>query len=252
MKALALMSVLCLGCAVIAIGPQAEAQVGPCQAGDTLIDIEGFAFDPAASTVAVGTTVCWTNKDAVPHTATSTTPEFDSGSLAQNESYRHTFASAGTFPYRCTRPGHVMNGQIVVTGSSPPPPGPPPPGPPPPGPPPPGPPPPGPPPPPAPSPPPPAPPPSAHAHPLQVNGVRIAIERRGTKRLLVARARINHPATAKLALARRGRTRASARKHWASGPNRIQVGLPRSLARGRWTAVLQVGNHRFRRALRIG
>jgi plastocyanin len=239
------MSALFLGCAVIALGQQAEAQVGPCQAGDTLIDIEGFAFDPATSTVPVGTTVCWTNKDSVPHTATSTTPEFDSGSLAQNESYRHTFTSAGTFPYRCTRPGHVMNGQIVVTSSGPPPP--------PPGPPPPGPPPPGPPPPPAPPPPPPAaPPPPAHAHPLQVSGVRIAIERRGSKRLLVARARINHPATAKLALTRRGRTRASARKRWASGPNRIQVGLPRSLPRGRWTAELRVGALRFRRIVRIG
>jgi plastocyanin len=237
MKALALMSALCLGCAFIAIGAPAEAQVAPCQAGDTLIDIEGFAFDPPASTVAVGTTVCWTNKDAVSHTATSTTVEFDSGSLAQNESYRHTFTSAGTFPYRCAIPGHVMNGQVVITGSSPPPP-------------------PAPDPPPAPPPPPPATPPDlpppAHVHPLEVSGVRIAIERRGPKRLLVARAWVNHPATAKLALARRGRTRASARKHWASGPNKIQVGLPRSLARGRWTAVLQVGKHRFRRAIRIG
>jgi plastocyanin len=249
MRALALLSALCLGCAVIALGPQAEAQVGPCQAGDTLIDIAGFAFAPAASTVAVGTTVCWTNKDPVLHTATSTAPEFDSGSLAQNQSYRHTFTSAGTFPYRCTRPGHDMTGQIVVTGSSPPPP---PPGPPPPGPPPPGPPPPGPPPPPAPPPPPPAPPPPAPAPALQVSSVRIAIERRGPKRLLVARARINRPATANLALARKGRTRASARKRWASGPNRIQVGLPRSLPRGRWTAELRVGPQRFRRIVRIG
>jgi hypothetical protein len=155
-----------------------------------------------------------------------------------------------TYGYVCDPHSFAMSGSFT-TGAAPPP-GPPPPGPPPPGPPPPGPPPqPGPPPPPPPA-APPAPPPPAHAHPLQVSGVRIAIERRGPKRLLVARARINHPATARLALARRGRTRASARKPWVSGMNKIQVGLPRLLARGRWTAVLQVGKHRFRRAIRIG
>jgi plastocyanin len=246
MKAVFLLSALCLVCAIVTLGPQAEAQVGPCQAGDTKIDIEGFAFDPTASTVAVGATVCWTNKDAVVHTATSTAAEFDSGSLGLGESYRHTFTSAGTFPYRCARPGHVMNGQIVVGGSTPPPPPPPPddptPAPPPPAPPP-----------AAPPPSPPAPPPPPqHVHPLQVAGVRISVERRGAKRLLVARARINHPAKAKLALLRAGRTRAAARKEWSAGVNRIQLALPRSLRRGRWTAVLHVANRRFRRAIRIG
>jgi hypothetical protein len=82
--------------------------------------------------------------------------------------------------------------------------------------------------------------------------VRISIERRGARRLLVARARINHPAGAKLALVRAGRTRASARKIWAAGVNRIQLGLPHSLPRGRWTAVLHVAKQRFSRGIRIG
>ena len=247
MKTLMVLSALCLGCAAISVGPQAEAQVGPCQAGDTLINIESFAFDPASATVTVGATVCWTNKDSYVHTATSTTPEFDSGNLDQNQSYRHTFTAAGTFPYRCTAPGHVMNGQIVVSGSVPPPP--PPPGtPPPPGPPP------SPPPPPPPAPPPPPPPPPSppHVHPLEVARVKIWVVRRGAVWTVVARARINQPALARLALLRGRRIRASARKLWRAGPNTIRTTLRRPLPRGRWTAELRVGTQRFKRGIRIG
>jgi hypothetical protein len=142
-------------------------------------------------------------------------------------------AASSTYTFVCDPHSDTMRGSFT-TGASPPPP--PPPGPPPPGPPPPS---------------PPAPPPP-HAHVLQVASVRISIERRGARRLLLARARINHAATAKLALVRQRRTRLSTRKPWAAGPNSIRLGLPRSLAPGRWTAVLQVGTQRFRRIVRIG
>jgi hypothetical protein len=36
------------------------------------------------------------------------------------------------------------------------------------------------------------------------------------------------------------------------GVNRIQVGLPRTLASGRWTATLRVGTYRYKRNIRIG
>jgi hypothetical protein len=78
------------------------------------------------------------------------------------------------------------------------------------------------------------------------------VVRRGPRRLVVARARINRTAQARLALVRKGRTRASARKNWAPGLNRIQAALPRPLARGRWTAMLRVGTYRFKRDIRIG
>jgi hypothetical protein len=144
---------------------------------------------------------------------------------------------SSTYTYVCDPHFNSMNGSFTTHAppQPPPPPGPPPPGPPPPGPPP-----------PAPPPPPP------HAQPLKVNGVKISVERRASKRFLVARARINHPAQARLALVRKGRTRASARKNWAAGLNRIQVGFPRPLARGRWTAMLRVGIYRFKRDIRIG
>jgi hypothetical protein len=144
------------------------------------------------------------------------------------------FQANSTYTFLCDPHPTIMRGSFT-TGAPPPPP-PPPPGPPP----------------PAPPPPPPAPPPPPPVQPLKVNGVKISVERRTSRRFLVARARLNKAATARLALVRRGRTRASARKNWVAGLNRIQVGLPRPLARGRWTAMLRVGTYRFKRDIRIG
>jgi hypothetical protein len=146
---------------------------------------------------------------------------------------------SSTFAFVCDPHFNSMTGSFTTTSGPqpPPPPGPPPPLPP-------GPPPPKPPPPPSPPPPP--------VRPLEVKGVKISVERRASRRFLVARARINRTAQARLALVRKGRTRASARKNWAAGLNRIQVGFPRPLARGRWTAMLRVGSYRFKRDIRIG
>jgi hypothetical protein len=150
------------------------------------------------------------------------------------------------YTYECDPHADTMNGSFTTGSAPPPPPGPPPPGPPPPAPPPPG------PPPPAPPPPGPPPPPPPHVHPLQVVGVKLSVARRGSRRFLVGRARINHPALARLALMRGKRTRAAARKDWLPGPNSIRTTLPRSLPPGRWTAQLRVGAARFRRTIRIG
>lgn len=70
--------------------------------GPNEIFIKGMAFNPATITVTAGTTITWTNKDGVPHTVTSTTGLFDSGSINNHETYSHTFSTAGTYPYICT------------------------------------------------------------------------------------------------------------------------------------------------------
>jgi hypothetical protein len=88
-------------------------------------------------------------------------------------------------------------------------------------------------------------------HPLQVAGLRISVNRRGGKRWLVARARVNQSALARLALMRGKRVGASARKQWVAGANTIRAAVPARL-RGRWTAQLRVGSLRFRRIVRIG
>ena len=68
----------------------------------------------------VGDTVVWTNRDnAIMHTATSGTNGtsdggWDSGFMSTNETFSHTFAAAGTFPYTCIiHP--FMNATMTVT-----------------------------------------------------------------------------------------------------------------------------------------
>jgi amicyanin len=81
------------------------------------IDITNYAFSPANATVKVGTTVTWTNKDAVGHTVTSDDGSdggMDSKILNQGDTYTMTFSKVGTFTYHCT-PHPYMKGTITVT-----------------------------------------------------------------------------------------------------------------------------------------
>src|SRR5881409_2930875 len=66
------------------------------------VTIQNFAFSPQTITVAPGTAVIWINKDSLNHTVTSDTGAWpDSGNLATNQTFSHTFTKAGTFPYHC-------------------------------------------------------------------------------------------------------------------------------------------------------
>lgn len=86
-------------------------------AADHDIDISGFAYDPDTLTVQVGDTVTWTNQDSAAHTVTADNADFDSGSLAQGETWSFTFDSAGTWDYHCTfHP--MMTAVIIVEDSS--------------------------------------------------------------------------------------------------------------------------------------
>ena len=80
---------------------------------DYQVEIEDFAFAPGSLTVKVGTTVTWTNKDDIGHTATSDTGVFDSGTLQKGQSYSFTFSQAGTYGYFC-KPHPYMVGTIIV------------------------------------------------------------------------------------------------------------------------------------------
>ena len=80
--------------------------------------IQGMAFSPADITVSVGTTITWTNKDAVAHTVTSGVPgsisgQFDSGNISQNGNFKFTFSQTGTFKYFC-KIHTSMTGTITV------------------------------------------------------------------------------------------------------------------------------------------
>lgn len=73
----------------------------PAGASETSVAIQNFEFDPQEIEVALGTTVTWTNQDQVPHTATNTDGEFDTGTLEDGGSGSYTFDTAGRFEYVC-------------------------------------------------------------------------------------------------------------------------------------------------------
>ena len=79
------------------------------------VQIADFAFGPAHLTVDAGTTVRWTNADAVEHTVVANDTSFISDNLAQGSNFEHTFDSPGEFTYVCgIHP--QMAGTITVSG----------------------------------------------------------------------------------------------------------------------------------------
>jgi plastocyanin len=76
--------------------------------------IQNSAFNPSTITVAANTTITWTNKDGMSHTVTSKTgSELNSGNIAADGTWSHTFTAAGTYQYYCTI--HTsMNGTVKV------------------------------------------------------------------------------------------------------------------------------------------
>jgi plastocyanin len=77
------------------------------------VKIDNFSFGPATVTVPVGTTVTWTNRDDIPHTAVSTDGVFKSKVMDTDDKFSIVFTKPGTYPYYCTiHP--KMTGQIVV------------------------------------------------------------------------------------------------------------------------------------------
>ena len=77
------------------------------------VKIDNFSFGPVAITVAVGTTVTWTNRDDIPHTVVSTDKVFKSKVLDTDEKFSYTFTKPGEYPYFCSiHP--KMTGKVVV------------------------------------------------------------------------------------------------------------------------------------------
>ena len=77
------------------------------------VAIDNFAFGPTDLTVAVGTTVTWTNRDDIPHTIVSTEKVFKSKVLDTDEKFSFTFSTPGIYPYFCSiHP--KMTGKVVV------------------------------------------------------------------------------------------------------------------------------------------
>jgi len=81
--------------------------------GPNEVWIQNMSYSPTSLTVAVNTTVKWTNKDGTDHTVSSDSSLFDSGHIPGGSTYSRQFTSAGIYPYHCNI--HAgMNGNIVV------------------------------------------------------------------------------------------------------------------------------------------
>ena len=96
-----------------AVFAKEELAASAQQAAAVAVKIDNFKFGPEDLTVAVGTTVTWTNRDDIPHTVVSTTGAFKSKVLDTDEKFSFTFSKAGTYEYFCSiHP--KMTGKVIV------------------------------------------------------------------------------------------------------------------------------------------
>ena len=105
--------------------PTAAGGGDDTSSGGVEVTIADSAFGPSKIEVNAGTTVTWTNNDAVPHTVTSTRSDdvdsatsglFDSGTLQPGATFSYTFDTAGDYPYECTIHASMasMHGKVEV------------------------------------------------------------------------------------------------------------------------------------------
>ena len=94
--------------------PAGEAPVE----GVTQVRIENFAFAPANIVVDAGTTVTWTNYDALAHSVKSDEgDELQSGLFGQDGTFSRTFDEPGEYYYHC-EPHPNMKGLVTVRAGS--------------------------------------------------------------------------------------------------------------------------------------
>jgi plastocyanin len=110
---LILLTVLLLtACGTKTISPVGNA--GPVLSGSAAVKISGYAFDPASTTVKVGTTVTWTNQDSATHNVLADDKSFASNDLRKGDTFKFTFSKPGTYPYRCGFHANMKATIIVV------------------------------------------------------------------------------------------------------------------------------------------
>lgn len=97
MRAARLAAVMLLG--LCTVGAAAPSRHKP---RTYTVRIEQMRFEPRSLAVSTGDTIVWTNKDLVPHTATSKAGGFDSQTLRISESWSYTATRRGTFEYLCS------------------------------------------------------------------------------------------------------------------------------------------------------
>ncbi|HXI41804.1 MAG TPA: cupredoxin family copper-binding protein [Bryobacteraceae bacterium] len=107
--------IVALGAAGLGVGHKSSIARAQDKPSSAEVKIDNFSFGPASLTVAVGTTVIWTNRDDIPHTVVSTddAKTFKSKVLDTDEKFSFAFTKAGTYPYFCSiHP--KMTGKVIV------------------------------------------------------------------------------------------------------------------------------------------
>jgi plastocyanin len=82
-------------------------------ASSATVTIDNFAFAPPTLTVTAGTTVTWKNEDDSPHRIGDKNGTFKSAALDTDDTFSHTFAVPGEYPYICTIHPYMV-GKIIV------------------------------------------------------------------------------------------------------------------------------------------
>lgn len=82
--------------------PRTSASSSTLEKGTIQVAIKGLAYPNGNRTVAVGTTVVWSNSDIAQHTVTASDHTFASTKLNKGQAYSHTFRSIGKYDYACT------------------------------------------------------------------------------------------------------------------------------------------------------
>jgi plastocyanin len=82
-------------------------------ASPATVKIDNFAFAPATLSVTAGATVTWKNDDDSPHRIGDKNGTFKSAALDTDDTFSHTFAAPGEYPYICTIHPYMV-GKIIV------------------------------------------------------------------------------------------------------------------------------------------
>jgi plastocyanin len=115
---LSLTAVLLIGTAAV-LAVHSYAAGGAFSDGGTVqVSIKLFSFNPGVLEVPAGTTVVWTNGDAIQHSVTNGVPgkpggAFDSGFFTEGQTWSFTFTEPGEYPYFCRR-HESMKGMVKV------------------------------------------------------------------------------------------------------------------------------------------
>lgn len=91
-----------------------SAPSGDTPAATDQVEVVGFQFKPKAITVKSGATVSWTFKDDTDHNVKLDDGSFQSDDLKSGATTNHTFASPGTYGYKCGI-HTTMTGSVTVT-----------------------------------------------------------------------------------------------------------------------------------------